>query len=166
MSGSKTYKTRWVTARLDRLKKLPDPDEEFTKDEVHPRLKPLWQQLRSHDVLNSETTIHGADTPDGGRTVWSTRESAYEKIHELLDNRPDDEFPALPCGDHGAERKNGRFHCKMDHHDDGEHRKSWTQAELEHYYEHGELPRSETDDSTDLTDADAGTVTDGGQTND
>lgn len=153
-TGGKKIKTRWVTARLDRLKKLPAPDEDFLKKEIHPRLDPIWQQLISQNVIETVDTLCGSEYPDGGLKQWHTRAGAYEKIQSILENRPECEFPALPCEDHGFECRNGRLHCKMDYHDDGDHQKSWSSDELEYFWEHGELP----DASKNAADSDAEVV--------
>lgn len=142
--GNKTI----LQGKIDRVKHLPEPDQEFQQSDLHERLQPIFDKLVEARIIEHVEDVD-LSGPDGGKVVgiWSVREAHYEYVQDLLDDRDDTSPPALPCGDHGFVNVGDAIACKFD-----DCAGAWSKDELQHFWEHGELPNEHADTTGAVAD--------------
>lgn len=140
----------WYRSRLDTLKHLPHPDERWVAKDAHERVTAVHHELSTQNLINRVGTRENEEDRRGGIGLWQTDPAVYERVQELLDERPEHDAPAMPCGDHGfVNVGDGLLDCKFDECDGG----PWTKTAIKHYWDHGELPTSApTDERAVATD--------------
>jgi hypothetical protein len=131
---------------LDRFKHLPDPSVELRKVEFHERIQAMFGTARRHGIVRQAGELEQAN--GNYCAVWTTDRDAYVHVQRLLDARDDTSPPALPCGDHGFVNAGGEIACKFD-----DCAGAWSKSELQHYWEHGELPTNRGDTTGAIVDA-------------